>query len=77
MDPFIFAGRMLLVRFRYERQLEYDRLVKSNQLRSRLADAPSRGTVRTAYVLSFTATAIQLPLAVAIFSALLAQPGDA
>jgi cytochrome b subunit of formate dehydrogenase len=70
-DPVIFTGRMPLDRFREERPLEYERLVRSGEIESRLEEAPTAETLRRARIFGFTAVAIGLTLALAVFWALL------
>ncbi len=70
-DPVIFTGRMPLDRFREERPLEYERLVRSGELESRIEDAPSPVTLRRARIFGFAAVAIGLSLVIGVFYALL------
>jgi cytochrome b subunit of formate dehydrogenase len=70
MDPVIFTGRMPLARFKEERPLEYQRLVDSQQLESRLVPAPDANDLRVAYVFGFTAVTVGVLCAAAIFAAL-------
>ena len=62
---------MSLERFKDERPLEYERLVESGELNSRLVDPPSREHLVEAYVFGFIAVAIGIALAVGIFVGLL------
>jgi len=71
MDPVIFTGRMPLERFKEERPLEYQRLVDSQQLESRLVPAPNAADLRVAYVFGFIALTVGVLCAVGIFAALL------
>ena len=73
LDPVIFTGRIPLERLKEERPHEYARLVASNELESRLVDAPTRGELRIARVFGFTALTIGVLLAVGIFWALIGQ----
>jgi len=72
LDPVIFTGVVPLERFKEERPVEYDRLVASGQLESRLAPPPSASRLRNAALFGFTAVAIGLILVFAIFWSLLA-----
>ncbi len=67
MDPVIFTGRIPLARFKEERPLEYQRLRERGQLDERLVDPPTRDELRRAYLFGFTALAIGIALATAIF----------
>jgi predicted CXXCH cytochrome family protein len=71
MDPVIFTGRMPLERFKEERGLEYQQLVESGELESRLVDAPTPGEMRRAYVFGMTALTVGVALAVGIFYSLI------
>jgi cytochrome b subunit of formate dehydrogenase len=70
-DPVIFTGRMPLDRFREERPVEYERLLRSGELESRIEPAPSERLLWRARIFGYTAVAIGLTLAVGVFWALL------
>jgi len=70
MDPVVFTGRMPLERFKEERPLEYQRLVDTKQLDSRLVPAPNEGDLRVAYVFGFLAVTVGVLCAAGIFTAL-------
>jgi cytochrome b subunit of formate dehydrogenase len=73
MDPVIFLGRMPLERLKDERPLQYQRMVDDGTLEAAMTPAPTRSEIRRAYAFGFTAMAIGIALAVAIFWALLAH----
>jgi cytochrome b subunit of formate dehydrogenase len=70
MDPVIFTGSMPMHRFKEERPLEYERMVKEGTLEQHLVPAPSQAQLRVAHVFGFTMMAIGIWLAVLIFKAL-------
>ena len=67
LDPVVFAGSMPLSKFMEERPDEYDRLVASGQLESKLVDPPTPEKLRWIYIFGFTAVTIGLLLAIGIF----------
>jgi cytochrome b subunit of formate dehydrogenase len=71
MDPVIFTGCMPLERFKYERPLEYERLMAEGRLQDYLVPAPTPQRLRRAYIFGFSALTLGVLLAVFIFSALL------
>jgi thiosulfate reductase cytochrome b subunit/nitrate/TMAO reductase-like tetraheme cytochrome c subunit len=71
LDPVIFTGRMPLERFKVERPLEYERLVRTGTLEAHLVPPPTRARRIVAYVFGGTAVTIGLLLAVAIIWSLL------
>ena len=71
MDPVIFTGCMPLERFKYERPLEYERLMAEGKLQDYLVPAPTPQRLRRAYIFGFSALTLGVLLAVFIFSALL------
>jgi cytochrome b subunit of formate dehydrogenase len=73
MDPVVFTGRQPLDRLKEERPLEYQRLVADGKLESLIVPAPDQMTLLRAYVFGFTAVAIGIALAIAIFVALLSE----
>jgi thiosulfate reductase cytochrome b subunit len=73
LDPVIFTGRIPLERLKEERPLEYARLVESNELESRLVDAPTCDELRTARIFGFSALTIGVLLAIGIFWAMIAE----
>ncbi len=70
MDPVIFTGSMPLHRFKEERPLEYERMVREGTLEQHLVPPPSAGHIQVAHVFGFTMMAIGIWLAVLIFKAL-------
>jgi len=70
MDPVIFTGSMPLHRFKEERPLEYDRMVREGTLEQHFVPAPSQAQLRVAHVFGFTAVAAGIWLAWLIFKAL-------
>jgi thiosulfate reductase cytochrome b subunit len=71
LDPVIFTGVVPLSRFKEERPLEYERLVKTGQLEAHLAPSPTRARRLAGYVFGASALTIGLLLAVAILWSLL------
>jgi len=72
MDLVIFLGRMPLDTMKFERPLEYERLVAQGKLEERLSPKPTPLEFRLAYIFGFTALLIGLFCALFIFKALLA-----
>ncbi|MGL6224017.1 MAG: cytochrome c3 family protein [Steroidobacteraceae bacterium] len=70
MDPVIFTGSMPLHRFKDERPLEYERMVRDGTLEQHIVPPPSAGHIQAAHVFGFTMMAIGIWLAVLIFKAL-------
>jgi cytochrome b subunit of formate dehydrogenase len=70
MDPVIFTGSMPLHRFKEERPLEYERMVKEGTLEQHFVPPPSATQIQVAHVFGFTMMAIGIWLAVLIFKAL-------
>jgi cytochrome b subunit of formate dehydrogenase len=70
MDPVIFTGSMPLHRFKEERPLEYERMVKEGTLEQHFVPAPSQAQLRVAHVFGFAAVAAGIWLAVLIFKAI-------
>jgi cytochrome b subunit of formate dehydrogenase len=70
MDPVIFTGSMPLHRFKEERPLEYERMVRDGTLEQHIVPPPSAGHVQVAHVFGFTMMAIGIWLAFLIFKAL-------
>ncbi len=66
IDPVIFTGRLPLERFKEERPVEYERLVKNGELDKRLVGPPSNCHRVAAYVFGFITFAIGIILIVAI-----------
>ncbi len=73
LDPVIFVGSMPLEKFKEERPLEYERLVKDGELESRIVDPPSEPRLRLAYGFGLIAVSAGVLLAIAIFASLLAH----
>lgn len=71
MDPVVFTGRMPLEKFKEERPREYQRMVEKGTLDAALCEPPTREELTWVYLFGFSAVAIGLALAVAIFWALL------
>lgn len=71
LDPSIFVGSMPLGRFREERAVEYEKLVESGELESRLVDPPSAGRLRLAKLFGFAAVAIGLLLVIGMIAAII------
>ncbi len=67
MDPVVFTGRMPLEKFKEERPREYEEMVRRGTLEANLCEAPTREEMIWVYVFGFSAVAIGLALAVAIF----------
>jgi cytochrome b subunit of formate dehydrogenase len=70
MDPVIFTGSMPLHRFKEERPLEYERMVKEGTLEQHFVPPPSEAQIRVAHVFGFAAVAVGIWLAVLIFRAI-------
>jgi hypothetical protein len=70
MDPVIFTGSMPLHRFKEERPLEYERMVKEGTLEQHFVPPPTKAQIRVAHVFGFTMMAIGIWLAVLIFKAI-------
>ncbi len=70
MDPVIFTGSMPLHRFKEERPLEYERMVKEGTLEQHFVPPPSKAQIQVAHVFGFTAVALGVWLAVLIFRAI-------
>jgi len=70
MDPVIFTGSMPLHRFKEERPLEYERMVREGTLEQHFVPPPSPTRIRVAHVFGFTMMAIGIWLAVLIFRAI-------
>jgi hypothetical protein len=66
LDPAIFTGRLPLERFKEERPVEYERLVKNGELEKRLVGPPSNCHQVAAYVFGFATFAIGILLIIAI-----------
>lgn len=66
LDPVIFTGRLPLERFKEERPVEYERLVKNGELEKRLVDPPSNCHRVAAYVFGFITFAVGILLIIAI-----------
>ncbi len=69
LDPVIFTGSMPLERFKAERPVEYERLVKEGGLEALLVPPPTERTMRRVYRFGFTALAVGLLLGVGLFAA--------
>ncbi len=72
LDPVIFTGRVPLARFKEERPVEYQRMVREGTLEAALAPPPSEGEMTFARIFGFAAVALGLLLAVAILIGLFA-----
>jgi cytochrome b subunit of formate dehydrogenase len=70
MDPVIFTGSMPLHRFKEERPLEYERMVKEGTLEQHFVPPPSEAQIQVAHVFGFAAVAAGVWLAVLIFRAI-------
>jgi cytochrome b subunit of formate dehydrogenase len=70
MDPVIFTGSMPLERFKEERPLEYERMVREGTLEKHLVPAPEGANLTTGYVFGTLAVLLGLACAVGIFVAL-------
>ena len=70
MDPVIFTGSMPLHRFKEERPLEYERMVKEGTLEQHFVPAPSKAQIQVAHVFGFAAVAVGVWLALLIFKAI-------
>jgi len=70
MDPVIFTGSMPLHRFKDERPLEYERMVKDGTLEQHFVPPPTRAQLQVAHVFGFAAVACGIWLAVLIFKAI-------
>ncbi|NIM59535.1 MAG: cytochrome C, partial [Candidatus Aminicenantes bacterium] len=66
LDPVIFTGRLPLERFKEERPIEYERLVKNGELEKYLVDPPSNCHRVAAYVFGFITFAVGILLIIAI-----------
>jgi len=71
LDPVIFTGVVPLARFKEERPLEYERLVRTGQLEAHFAPPPTRARRLAGYLFGASALTIGLLLAVAILWSLL------
>jgi cytochrome b subunit of formate dehydrogenase len=70
MDPVIFTGSMPLHRFKEERPLEYERMVKEGTLEQHFVPPPTQAQIQVAHVFGFTALAAGVLLALLIFKAI-------
>jgi cytochrome b subunit of formate dehydrogenase len=70
MDPVIFTGSMPLHRFKEERPLEYERMVREGTLEQHFVPPPSQTHIQVAHVFGFTMMAIGIWLAMLIFKAI-------
>ena len=66
LDPVIFTGRVPLSRFKEERPVEYQRLVQTGSLETRLVAPPTREQIRMAGIFGFAAMAVGIGLMLAI-----------
>jgi cytochrome b subunit of formate dehydrogenase len=66
LDILMFTGAVPLEKFKREHPLDYDRLVKSGQLKDYLVDAPSRPLTIGSKILGFTLMAMGLILLILI-----------
>jgi cytochrome b subunit of formate dehydrogenase len=66
LDPVIFTGRLPLERFIEERPVEYERMVKSGELKKRLVGPPSNCHKGAAYIFGFITFGIGILLIIAI-----------
>jgi cytochrome b subunit of formate dehydrogenase len=62
LEVVMFTGTFSLEEFKHEHPLEYQRLVDSGELESRLVDAPTPGKMKAARVLGFTLITFGLTL---------------
>jgi hypothetical protein len=62
LDTVMFTGAFTLEEFRHEHRVEYDRLVRTGELKKYLVDAPSRPMRIGSRILGFTLIAIGLSL---------------
>jgi hypothetical protein len=72
LDPVIFTGRVPLSRFKEERPVEYQRLVQTGSLETRLVAPPTREQIRMAGIFGFAAMAVGIGLMLAILWSFLA-----
>jgi cytochrome b subunit of formate dehydrogenase len=70
MDPVIFTGSMPLHRFKDERPLEYERMVREGTLEQHFVPPPTKAQIQVAHVFGFAAVAVGVWLAVLIFKAI-------
>lgn len=62
LEVVMFTGTFSLEEFKHEHPLEYQRLVDTGELESRLVDAPSPGKMKASRILGFTLIAFGLTL---------------
>ncbi|MCC6738188.1 MAG: hypothetical protein IT452_04020 [Planctomycetia bacterium] len=68
IDTTVFTGKLPLERFKEERAVEYERLVREGRLNEILTDAPTPAVVRRSKIFGYLALAVGLVLIAAIFA---------